>query len=69
MHFFFNTVSEANAGVPGKGPWKLYAVAQPVHGSTRSATGRPAATKMCILVANPDHSVVKDTGNCVDLPS
>jgi hypothetical protein len=24
---------------------------------------------MCILVANHDHSVVQNTGNCVDLPS
>ena len=28
---------------------------------------RPAAaTKMCILVANMDHSVIQGTGNCVD---
>ncbi len=35
-----------------------------------TVTDQPdAATQMCILVANPDHSVVKGTGNCVDLPS
>jgi len=26
------------------------------------------ATQMCILVANPDHSVQLNTGNCFELP-
>ncbi|OGO57791.1 MAG: hypothetical protein A2Z32_14600 [Chloroflexi bacterium RBG_16_69_14] len=68
VHFFFNTVSEDQAGVPGKGPWELYA--GPVPFTKYSVSERPgAATQMCILVANTDHSVVKGTGNCVDLPS
>jgi len=30
---------------------------------------RPSsATKMCALVANPDHSIQLNSGNCVDLP-
>jgi len=67
VHFFFDTVSEAQAGVPGKGPWELYA--GPVPFTKYSVSQKPAAaTKMCILVANADHSVVKGTGNCVDLP-
>jgi len=68
VHFFFNTVSEDQAGVPGKGPWELYA--GPVPFTKYSVSERPgAATQMCVLVANSDHSVVKGTGNCVDLPS
>ena len=68
VHFFFNTVSEGQAGVPGKGPWELYA--GPVPFTKYSVSERPgAATQMCVLVANSDHSVVKGTGNCVDLPS
>ena len=68
VHFFFDTVSEANAGVPGKGPWILYA--GPIPFTQYAVSDRPAgATQMCILVANADHSVVKGTGNCVDLPS
>ena len=68
VHFYFNTVSEANAGFPGKGPWELYATPNPFRKYTVS--DRPAgADQMCILVANPDHSIVKGTGNCVDLPS
>ena len=30
---------------------------------------KPAdASQMCILVANPDHSIIPDTGNCMVLP-
>jgi serine/threonine-protein kinase len=70
VHMFFNTVPPEQAGSPGKGPWKLtwgaygdppFTQYGPVH--------RPvAATQMCALVANPDHSVIQGTGNCVDLP-
>ena len=67
MHFFFDTVSVADAGVPGTGPWFLYAGPMPFTGY--KVSDRPsAATQMCILVANADHSIVPDTGNCVDLP-
>ncbi len=48
--------------------WYVYAGPIPFQGY--KVTDRPAAaTKMCILFANPDHSVVQSTGNCVDLPS
>jgi hypothetical protein len=68
VHFFFNTVTPENAGVPGAGPWYLYGGPRPFRGYT--VNDRPAgATQMCALVANPDHSVQPDTGNCVDLPS
>ena len=68
VHFFFDTVSEAEAGVPGKGPWILYA--GPVPFTRYKVSDRPTgADRMCILVANSDHSVVKGTGNCVALPS
>ena len=67
VHFFFDTVSQAQAGVPGKGPWILYA--GPVPFTEYRVSDRPnGATQMCILVANQDHSVVQDTGNCMDLP-
>ncbi len=67
VHFFFDTVTPTQAGVPGKGPWILYAGPVPFKGY--KVTDRPsAANQMCILVANTDHSVVKNTGNCMDLP-
>lgn len=67
VHFFFNTVSPENAGSPGSGPWILYGGPRPF--TKYKVSDRPgAATQMCILVANPNHSVQPNSGNCVDLP-
>ena len=67
VHFFFNTVTPENAGVPGSGPWKLYGGPSPFTEWT--VADRPAsATQMCALVANPDHSIQLGSGNCVNLP-
>jgi serine/threonine protein kinase len=67
VHFFFNTVSPEQAGMPGSGPWYLYGGPRPFKGY--SVSQRPAAaTQMCALVANGNHSVIADSGNCVDLP-
>jgi hypothetical protein len=67
VHFFFNTVPPAQAGVPGSGPWYAYGGSSPFIGYG-IADRPPAATQMCILVANPDHSVIQNTGNCFNLP-
>ncbi|HUF05801.1 MAG TPA: Hsp70 family protein [Candidatus Binatia bacterium] len=68
VHFFFDTTSVADAGVPGDGPWYVYAGPIPFRGY--SVADRPArATQMCMLVANRDHSIVEGSGNCIDLPS
>jgi hypothetical protein len=67
VHFFFNTVLPENAGSPGSGPWILYGGPRPFTGYRES--DRPAAaTQMCALVANPNHSVQPNSGNCVNLP-
>jgi hypothetical protein len=67
VHFFFDTVPPEQAGVPGQGPWVLYGGASPF--TEYGIHDRPAAaTQMCILVANPDHSVQLNSGNCFDLP-
>jgi molecular chaperone DnaK len=67
VHFFFDTVPTSQAGMPGKGPWFVYAGPIPFKGYKVSE--KPSkATQLCILFANPDHSVVQGTGNCVDLP-
>jgi hypothetical protein len=67
VHFFFNTVSPENAGVPGSGPWYLYGGPRPF--TKYRLSDRPAAaTQMCALVANANHSVQPNSGNCVDLP-
>ena len=68
VHFFFDTVPPTKAGMPAKGPWYVYAGPIPFKGY--KVSDRPTkATQMCILVANPDHSVIQKTGNCVDLPN
>lgn len=72
VHFFWDTVPQSHAGVPGSGPWQLY---PPGPGTGLSPftlftqNDRPAgATQICILVANADHSVNQGTGNCYPLP-
>jgi hypothetical protein len=73
LHFFWNSVPPAEAGVPGGGPWKLYPASNGASGASPftlfGVQDRPgAATQICVLVANPNHSVNQGTGNCVDLP-
>ncbi len=67
VHFYFNTVNQEQAGVPGSGPWKLYGGPRPFD-DYRAADRPPAASQMCIRVANADHSIVFDSGNCILLP-
>lgn len=67
VHFFFDTTPPEQAGVPGRGPWFVYGGGSPFTGY--GPGDRPeGATEMCILVANPDHSVLQGTGNCFPLP-
>lgn len=70
LHFFFDTVSPENAGMPGSGPWKIYGGSSPFteyHFGERPF-GPDGAERMCVLVANADHTVRLGTGNCVKLP-
>ena len=67
IHFFFDTVTPENAGMPGSGPWILYGGPRPFTGY--SVYQKPKdATQMCALVANANHSIIMESGNCVDLP-
>jgi len=67
VHFYFDTVSEANAGSPGSGPWILYGGPRPFTGYSES--DRPGgASSMCARVANADHSIIYGSGNCYPLP-
>jgi hypothetical protein len=70
VHMFFNTVPPDQAGSPGAGPWKLVGGAygpSPFNGYG-PANRPPNATQMCALIANANHSVTPNSGNCVDLP-
>ncbi|MCH8813630.1 MAG: serine/threonine protein kinase [Chloroflexi bacterium] len=67
VHFFFDTVTQEEAGVPGDGPWILYGGPRPFTGY--EVDEKPAsATEMCALAAREEHSVYADSGNCWPLP-
>ena len=67
VHFYFNNYTQSQAGVGGGGSWKVYGGPRPFR--QYSTANLPAgATQMCANVANSDHTVVLDTGNCMDLP-
>ncbi|MCA9979568.1 MAG: hypothetical protein KDD89_02000 [Anaerolineales bacterium] len=70
VHFFFDTVAPEDAGRPGSGPWKIYDGASPFTQYTffDRPFGANAAERICALVANPDHSIRPNSGNCVKLP-
>ena len=70
VHIFFDTVPPEQAGSPGAGPWKLTfgAYGDPPFTQYGIANRPPDATQMCALVANPNHSIQLNSGNCVDLP-
>jgi hypothetical protein len=67
IHFFFDTVPVEQAGSPGSGPWFLYGGPRPF--TKYREVDRPAnATQMCALVANANHSIIPESGNCFNLP-
>ena len=67
VHFFFDTVPPEQTGVPGSGPWILYGGPRPF--TQYRVSDRPThANQMCALVANADHSIQLNSGNCMDLP-
>jgi hypothetical protein len=70
IHFFFDTVAQANAGTNGPKPglWVLYDVPSPF--TKYKVSDRPAgAQQMCALVADSHHGVETGTGNCLALPA
>jgi hypothetical protein len=70
VHIYFNNIPQEQAGSPGSGPWKLTwgSYGNPPF-TQYIVSARPSdATQMCAVVANPNHSIQLNTGNCVDLP-
>lgn len=67
VHFFYNTTPPDQAGRPGDGNWYVYFGPSPFD-KFRLVDRPDAAAQMCILVANPDHSVQFNSGNCFTLP-
>ena len=70
VHIFFDTVPPDQAGSPASGPWKLTwgVYGNPPFTQYGIANRPPNATQLCSLVANPNHSVQPNSGNCVNLP-
>ena len=70
VHMFFDTVPPDQAGSPGSGPWKLTwgQYGDPPFRQYTESNRPSGATQMCALVANPNHSVQPNSGNCIDLP-
>ena len=73
LHFFFDTVSPANAGSPGTGPWQIFPTTEGSLGESPFTlltvdNVPPGARQLCVLVANSNHSVIAKTGNCAPLP-
>lgn len=67
IHFFYNTVPPDQAGVPGVGPWQIYGGSSPF--TLFNTSNRPnGATQICALVANPEHTVQPNSGNCWNIP-
>jgi len=68
IHFFFNTVPPEQAGVgPNQLTWFVYYDSSPFTGY--AVADRPqGATQLCALVANANHTIILETGNCVNLP-
>ncbi len=68
IHFFWDTIPPTKAGAPAPSKnWILYDGSSPFL--KYKVADKPAGAKqMCVLVANHDHTVVQDTGNCWDLP-
>lgn len=67
IHFFYDTVPPSQAGSPGSGPWAVWGGPRPFDGYHTG--NRPAAaSQLCALVANPNHSIIMGTGNCFNLP-
>lgn len=67
LHFFFNNVNADQVGISGTGNRLMYGGPSPFRGY--AITDRPQeATQMCVLVASPDHSILLNSGNCMQLP-
>lgn len=68
VHFYWNDIAEFEAGMgPYEEEWYVWGGPRPFDGylvGDRSAE----ATEMCAVVANPDHTIITRTGNCMPLP-
>ena len=67
IHFFFDSTPPDQVGITGSGIKLMYGGPSPFNGFQVSDRP-PEAARLCVLVANPDHSIISGSGNCFDLP-
>jgi serine/threonine protein kinase len=67
MHFYFNTFSPQEVGIGGEANRRAYGGSTPFE-AYLTDDRPPGATELCVIVANPDHSVMPNSGNCHVLP-
>ncbi len=67
IHFYWDIVSEADVGIGGEANRLSHGGPSPFTGFLTSY--RPAAaTRLCAVVAVPDHAVLPGSGNCFEPP-
>ncbi len=67
IHFYFNTVPVEQVGMGGSGERKMHGSASPFTGF-HALEMPPGATSLCAVVANPNHAIHLNSGNCFALP-
>lgn len=67
LHFFYDSVSPDQVGINGEGSRLMYGGPSPFTGFT-AADHPDDSQQICALVANPDHSIIPESGNCMKLP-
>jgi actin-like ATPase involved in cell morphogenesis len=75
IHFYFDTVADEEAGVPGPGPWTIWDLdseGQKVFrgdGALKVSDIPDGATQLCAVAATHDHRLDEDPKpSCADLP-
>jgi hypothetical protein len=65
IHFYFDIYAAEQTGSGGNR--LMYGGESPFTGYSQANLPQGAA-QICALVANPDHTVIEDSGNCFQLP-
>ena len=70
LHFYFNHLPETEGGLPGNGPWTIYSGSSPFVDANNTPLSRPSsATQLCVAIANANHTLVRNSSQCFDLPA
>jgi len=67
MTFFFDETPSDQVGQPFETNYYMFHGPSPFD-NYKNTMHSDAATQMCVLVTNPDHTVIPESGNCFSLP-